>query len=229
MAQARRLAPELAAPTWIVADQQTSAHGRRGKHWASLAGNFSGTLLMRPQCEPAQAAQRSFVAAIALYYSLAEFVPAISLGLKWPNDVLLRSRKVAGILLESSSKGANVDWLAVGIGVNLVAAPPLHDLDERAVSPISVAGAGGPNLSAPEFLESLAKHFAHWETQLQEFGFEPVRKAWLNHAARLGQTITARTGTEVVTGKFETVDAQGNLVMNTSDGPRSIVAADVYF
>jgi BirA family biotin operon repressor/biotin-[acetyl-CoA-carboxylase] ligase len=229
MAEARRLAPGLTDPTWVVADQQTAAHGRRGKPWASLSDNFSGTLLMRPNCPPANAAQRSFVAAIALFDTLAELVGPETLGLKWPNDVLLNDRKVAGILLESSSQGGNVDWLAVGIGVNLTQAPSLNDLDERAVPPISVTEAGGPRLSAAEFLEILAKYFAHWEQQLLTLGFDPIREVWLRHAARLGQTITARTGSDVVTGTFETVDAQGNLVMNTPDGPRAIAAADVYF
>ena len=71
MAEARRRAPETSVPTWIVADQQTSAHGRRGKHWSSLTGNFAGTLLYRPNCTAAEAAQRSFIAALALYDAFA--------------------------------------------------------------------------------------------------------------------------------------------------------------
>jgi BirA family biotin operon repressor/biotin-[acetyl-CoA-carboxylase] ligase len=229
MAEARRRAPETAAPTWIIADHQTSAHGRRGKHWASLAENFSGTLLYRPNCSPAEAAQRSFVAAIALYYALAEVLDPSTLTLKWPNDVLLNGQKVAGILLESSSKGTHVDWLSVGIGVNLNNTPNIDELEASAVPPTSVVDAGGPSLTNLTFLEGLAKHFAHWEQQLLHMGFDPIREDWLRYAAKLGQPITARTGSETVTGTFQTVDAQGNLVMNTTDGTRAIAAADVYF
>lgn len=229
MSEAARLAHELTAPTWILADCQTSAHGRRGKNWSSLSGNFSGTLLYRPNCPPAEAAQRSFVAAIALYDALNEVVAAEYLSLKWPNDVLLRDRKVAGILLESSSKGPNVDWLAVGIGVNLNLSPRVEDLEDNAVAPISVAEETGQTLTPLTFLESLAKHFTHWEKRLCDHGFAPIRDIWLSRAARLGQVITARTGTETVIGTFETVDAEGNLVINTPKGPRAIAAADIYF
>lgn len=229
MAEAARRAARISGPTWIVADTQTAAHGRRGRAWSTPGGNFSGTLLMRPDCSPAEAAQRSFVAALALYFALAEFVDPKVLALKWPNDVLMRSRKVAGILLESSSKGAAVDWLAVGIGVNLLTAPRVGDLEDRAMSPISLASGGGASVSNLEFLDALARHFAQWDAQLRDFGFEPIRTAWLDRAAKLGQSITARTTKETVTGTFDTVDGEGNLVMNTPDGIRSIAAADVYF
>ena len=152
-----------------------------------------------------------------------------TLSLKWPNDVLLNGQKVAGILLESSSKGTQVDWLSVGIGVNLNNTPDAGELEARAVPPTSVVEAGGPSLSNLSFLESLAKYFDHCERQLLQFGFDPIREVWLRHAAKLGQPITARTGSETVTGTFQTVDAEGNLVMNTSNGTRAIAAADVYF
>ena len=229
MAEARRRAPELSGPTWILADRQTASHGRRGRNWSSLEGNFFGTLVIRPDCSPAEAAQRSFVAAIALYFALSEWIDASRLALKWPNDVLLRQRKVAGILLESSSKGAKVDWLAIGIGVNLLSAPRLGDLEDRALPPISVVGGGGATVSNTEFLTALARNFDHWDQQLRDYGFEPVREMWLRHAAKLGKVITARTTNESYTGAFQTVDVDGNLVLKTDAGLRAIAAADVYF
>jgi BirA family biotin operon repressor/biotin-[acetyl-CoA-carboxylase] ligase len=80
-----------------------------------------------------------------------------------------------------------------------------------------------------DFLTELAAAFARYETQFLTYGFEPIRTAWLDRAARLGEVITARTATSETVGTFETVDANGNLVLNTAKGRVAIPAADVYF
>ena len=90
------------------------------------AGNFAATLVMRPAGIRHGRRCGSFVAANALYATLAMYVRDASLALKWPNDVLLEGGKVAGILLESTGKGKTVDWLAIGIGVNLAAKPEIE-------------------------------------------------------------------------------------------------------
>ncbi|MEP5761019.1 MAG: biotin--[acetyl-CoA-carboxylase] ligase [Litoreibacter sp.] len=230
MSEAARRAPSLSRATWILADRQTQSRGRRGRAWRNFEGNFAATLILKPQCSAQQAAQRSFVAAVALYFALRDLPGVTGLELKWPNDVLLQGQKVAGILLESTSKNADiVEWVTVGIGVNLVSAPDIRDLEDRAIAPISIVDAGGVAIPTTAFLEILAEHFAYWETQLTHFGFDTVRKSWLDHAARVGKKITARTSSETLYGVFETIDADGNMILNTNGTQRSIAAADVYF
>lgn len=224
---ARRAASGLAGPTWIMAHEQTTGRGRRGRAWSSEAGNLSATLVYKPEATPAEAARRSFLAAVALFEALAIHVDRTRLSLKWPNDVLLDGGKVAGILLESAGQGPYVDWLAIGVGVNLARAPA--GLDDAAFPPIAVADNGGPLVDPEEFLTHLADAFATEEGKLDAFGFERIREDWLRHAARLGEVISARTGTEEITGVFETVDLAGNLMLRTAKGPRAISAADVFF
>ncbi len=228
--EAARLAPRLTQPTWILARRQTAARGRRGRAWAAPEGNFFATLVMRPSGDPVAAAQRSFVAALALADALGAAVgPAARLSLKWPNDVLLNGGKVAGILLESAGRGAGVSHLAVGIGVNLIAAPPAAAVEPGAARPVSVMGETGVRLAPEALLDLLAPAFARWDAQLSTWGFAPLRTAWLARAARLGQPITARTMTETIEGRFETIDEAGALVLRTAAGPRAIPAADIYF
>ncbi|WP_413850053.1 biotin--[acetyl-CoA-carboxylase] ligase [Albidovulum sp.] len=228
--EAARLAPRLTQPTWILARRQTAARGRRGRAWVAPEGNFFATLVMRPSGDPVAAAQRSFVAALALAEALGAAVgPGAALSLKWPNDVLLNGGKVAGILLESAGKGAGVSHLAIGIGVNLIAAPPAEAVEPGAARPVSVMGETGVRLAPETLLDLLAPAFARWEAQLSTWGFAPLRTAWLARAARLGQPITARTMTETIEGTFETIDEAGALVLRTAAGPRTIPAADVYF
>ena len=194
------------------------------------AGGFAATLVMRPTEPAAQVALRSFVAALALFDAfVAATGRAEPFALKWPNDVLLNGGKVAGILLESAGQGGGVSHIAIGIGVNLVAAPATAELEPQALRPVSLLGETGAQLSPQEFLGLLAPAYAAWEARFVTCGFAPIRTAWLARAARLGQPIRARTGTETLFGTFETIDDSGALVLVTAQGRCAIPAAEVFF
>jgi BirA family biotin operon repressor/biotin-[acetyl-CoA-carboxylase] ligase len=174
---------------------------------------------------PGDAARRSFVASLALREAFVAVTGREdAFALKWPNDVLLHGGKVAGILLETL--GAH---LVIGIGVNLAHAPSADQVEAGAVVPVSVLEGTGVPVSAEVFLEALAAAFARIEAHYVTYGFGPVRTAWLAHAARLGEVITARTMREETVGVFEDVDAEGNLILRTAKGRVAITAADVYF
>ena len=149
--------------------------------------------------------------------------------IKWPNDVLLNGGKVAGILLESAGQGARVTALAIGIGVNLAAAPDPTTLEPGATPPVSVLGETGHAVTADQFLDLLAPAFARWQAQLETWGFAPIRSAWLARAARLGQPVTARTGRDTRHGTFEGIDDSGALILTTPAGRETIPAADIHF
>ena len=214
-------------PHWIMAHSQTKARGRQGRVWLSPKGAFSASLVMQPNCAPAIAAQRSFVASCALRRALKTYVDSSYLTHKWPNDVLLNGGKVAGILLESFGSGSNVKSLAIGVGVNLGYAP--KDVTEASFVPIGLADVTDQIVPAVAFLEVLAAEFVELEHKLKTAGFAEIRAEWTAHAARMGQVISARTSREVHKGSFEGIDEDGNLLLLTSGGKRVIPAADVYF
>jgi BirA family biotin operon repressor/biotin-[acetyl-CoA-carboxylase] ligase len=224
-AEAFRRAPSLTGPLWILGGEQTAGRGRRARPWASPPGNFHGTHVMRVTEPPAQVALRSFAAALALrdaFVALTRLPQAFTL--KWPNDVLLNGGKVAGILLEASG-----DILAIGIGVNLIAAPPPEAVEPGAVSPVSLLAETGLRVTPEAFLDALAFAYAAREAAFQSGGFAALRPDWLAHAARLGTHILARTGNESREGIFETVDDSGNLILRMGSGTVAIPAADVFF
>ena len=227
MAEAARRAANIDRPTWIMAKIQTAARGRRGRPWIVPPGNLNATLIFRPEATPLEAAKRSFLAANALFQALAIYVPSEKLALKWPNDVLLNGGKVAGILLESSGAGGQVDWLSIGIGVNLAHVP--QGVTNAAFAPVSVKSAGGDTVTPEDFLTKLASAFAAQEEKLKTHGFDRIREDWLKHAARLGEQISATIGQETISGTFDTIDQGGNLVLITAKGPRAIAAAEVHF
>jgi len=136
LSEAARIAPGLRGPEWILAHHQTAGRGRRGRVWANPVGNFSATLVLPQPGTPDRAALRSFVAALALYDTcVAVSGRSDGFALKWPNDVLLNGGKLAGILLESAGAGTAMSYLAIGIGVNLVAAPGGDTVEARGVAP----------------------------------------------------------------------------------------------
>lgn len=229
-AEAQRLAGTLAGPEWICALSQTAARGRRGRPWSNPPGNFAATLLMMPREEPRVVALRSFVASLALFDAFAAATGRVDgLALKWPNDVLLNGGKVAGILLESLGPRRGSAHLAIGIGVNLIAAPSPEQVERGALRPVSLLSETGVRVTPQEFLDLLAEAYALREASFVTYGFAAIREAWLARAARLGEIITARTGTAEITGTFETVDEAGNLVLKTASGRQAIPAADVFF
>jgi BirA family biotin operon repressor/biotin-[acetyl-CoA-carboxylase] ligase len=219
----RRAAAGAAGPLWILARRQTAARGRRGRPWSKAPGHYAATLLDRP---PGPHALRSFVAALGLHDAMVAVTGRPELfALKWPNDVLLSGRKLAGILLESGQAGT----LAVGIGVNLAAAPDPATLEPGAVTPISLREATGIAVPPEDLLALLAPAVAAWEARLRADGFAPLRAAWLARAKGLGEEVTARLPGRSHTGRFESVDETGALVLATDAGRLVLPAAEVHF
>jgi len=215
-----------AGPLWILAKRQTEGRGRRGRAWTAPSGNLNATLLLRPTQPPAQAALLSFAAALAVADLVGAVAPQAEIGLKWPNDVLVEGGKVSGILLESEGQGARLSWLSIGIGVNLVAAPPADP--DAAHPPTALADHADPP-SPEKALTTLAAAFARRRARFDAEGFAPLRDAWLARAARLGETVEARLPSETIRGTFADLDADGALVLHTPAGQRRIAAADVFF
>lgn len=230
-AEAARLVadPATPVPVWIMARRQTAGRGRHGRAWASPEGNLYATLLDRPAMAPAAAAQLSFAACLAVADLLASLAPSARVGLKWPNDALLNGRKAAGVLLESSGRAGRLDWLAIGIGVNLENVPARESVIDPRVAPCSVTGEGGRRVTPDEALAMLADRLAYWKALHAAEGFGPLRTAWLGRAAGLGTRIEARLSDRVLSGTYEDVDATGALVLRTPQGARRIAAADLHF
>lgn len=222
----RRASSGSSGPLWILAHTQTAGRGRRGRAWVSPRGNLMTTLLLDPGCGPADAARLSFVAALAVHDALRAWVPSEKVRLKWPNDVLVEGRKIAGILLEtaSSGEGQHLAWLAIGIGINLLHAP--SDVSY----PATFVNAHG---QAPDCLSAVGTLAAAWDQRFRAMraqGFEAIRLAWLERAAGLGTDIEVRLPSETIKGRFNTLQTDGALELLLPDGQRRRVSAgEVFF
>lgn len=204
-------------PIWIIAHEQTGGRGRRGRPWVSPPGNLFATLLLAPSGPLERRAQLSFVAALAVADTVAAYAGPVTL--KWPNDVLLEARKVAGILLESFGAA-----LAVGLGINLAHFPP--DAETPATS---VAYVVGQTPAPDDAFHRLAGHWGAWYDAWASKGFAPVREAWLARAAGLGEPIRVRLMDREMNGVFEDLDEDGALLLRQPDGLARVTAGDVFF
>ncbi|MEO6225757.1 MAG: biotin--[acetyl-CoA-carboxylase] ligase [Sphingomicrobium sp.] len=200
---------------WLVALDQTAGRGRQGRSWIPAKGNFYGSCLveLRPDDPPAQSL--SLAAGLAVIEAIDATDPTgdgPAVILKWPNDVLLLGRKLAGILLERSG-----DRVAAGFGVNLTLAP---HLEGRAAAALD--GKLAPAAFAPLLAASFTRLLALWRDA------EPslMAQAWLARAHPPGTMLTVHKGPgETVSGRFDGIESDGALRLRTTDGELLVVRA----
>ena len=221
----RRLPAGEAGPLWVMARRQSAGHGRQGRRWLSPQGNLAVSAALREAAQLARLPQLSFVAALAahkaaraLLMAAGQGAAADALALKWPNDLLLFDRKLAGILLEAEPSPQAAEEgtpVVIGWGVNLARAPRADDLRWPAISLADV----GLKVPPEAFLAALRDHFARWHGLWRARGFAPVRAAWLKRAWGLGRPIALSAGAgERHEGILRGMDAEGALLLEKAPG-----------
>ena len=224
--EAKRLARDGAGEgTLLWALEQTAGRGRRGRPWVSTRGNFYASLILRPDCPVNDACQIGFVAALAIGGALGAISPAVAVFYKWPNDVLINRRKVAGVLLESE-----VIWrerpsfVVIGVGVNLSTSPKGTEFPAT-----SMVAEGSSAVSPDVMLEQFTEHFQSWLATWRAKGFAPVRASWLAAAAiTRGEPVRVRLDTRTLDGSFLDIDDEGNLLLDRAGECRRIAAGEVF-
>jgi BirA family biotin operon repressor/biotin-[acetyl-CoA-carboxylase] ligase len=224
---------------WVVSEEQSAGHGRRGSRWQTPRGNLAASLLILRSRESSPPASMGFVAGLALDQAVRTVAPDLALTtvldgmaagcdrvtLKWPNDVLFDGAKVAGILLEAATLADGRQSVVVGIGVNVRHAP-------SGISyPVTSLAACGAAVDAQTLFtalsESWVEQFGLWN---DGNGFAAVRSRWLERAAGLGRPIAVKVGAEVYRGTFETIDGEGRMIVRAGDGSsHAITAGEVHF
>ena len=205
----------------VMARRQEKGRGRAGREWLSAPGNLFLSVLLRPGGPVREGGLWSLLAAVALADAVVPLLPdASALTLKWPNDLLLDGRKLAGILLDSAADmSGKLDWLVIGFGLNLAAAP---EVPGRAVA--SLGNAATP---PEEVAEALLARLDHWRRVRLAEGFAPVRTAWLSRAHPIGALIKIKPGGEDVDGSFAGLAEDGSLLLHTGGQMRAFAAGEI--
>lgn len=198
----------------VTARRQTAGHGRHNRVWVSPEGNLYASAVIDAVLPPRLVPTVSLAVAVAL----GEAIEALGARaqVKWPNDVLLGGRKVAGILLEHVA-----GRFVIGTGVNVAHAPA--DLPHAT----SLAAAG--LATTPDaVLDLYLQRLEGWVASLEAEGFAPLRAAWTARAAGLGAPLRVEVGARTLHGTHGGVDAQGALVLETPSGPQVLAAGEVH-
>ncbi|MBL0388547.1 biotin--[acetyl-CoA-carboxylase] ligase [Tumebacillus sp. ITR2] len=214
--------------TVVIADEQTSGRGRRGRQWFSPP--HSGiwmSLILRPELPLAHAAQITLVAAVALCQALSR-ATGVKAGIKWPNDILFDGKKCCGILTEMHAEFDQIHHLVVGIGIN-VNVPQEDFPDELQDIATSLQAIRGERLPRAQVVRTVLEEFEPLYRQyVANGGFGTLRDAWKANNITLGNRIVAHTARGDIEGKALDIDEFGVLLLEKDNGEREkIYSADI--
>jgi len=213
----------------VVSESQEMGRGRLGRTWFSPPFlNLYLSVILRPKISPHQASVITLMAAVATANAIREFSGLLPF-IKWPNDILLRDRKVAGLLNEIHSETDRIHFVILGIGVNL-------NMDEntfsREIRPVatSLKIEMKKTISRKVFLQFLLQELERWYSIFLNEGSAGILKAWRDQAHIKGRRVTVASFGEILAGTAIDVDSDGALIVETDDGKRKrVVAGDVEY
>jgi len=212
-ARAKQSEPEGLA---VLALKQTAGRGSRGRSWQAPEGNLNLSVLLRPARPAAQAGIFSLLAGIAIAEAIESFFAPLTT-LKWPNDLLIGGAKLAGVLIDAAPQGTTLDWLIVGIGMNLRQAPRIEG---RATTALK---AHGVEVAPQEAASAILQRLSHWH----DAHAEAIQQAWLARAHPIGTPIEIRDARGSRTGSFAGLSPTGELLLQTKNRIEPISTGDI--
>jgi BirA family transcriptional regulator, biotin operon repressor / biotin---[acetyl-CoA-carboxylase] ligase len=207
-----------------LADAQTAGRGRRGRRWLSpFARNIALSLGMRLPRPASELGPLSLVVGLAVIDTLVTLkVPGVAL--KWPNDIMLDGRKLGGILIELARTDASSSEIVIGVGLNVISSPGVHDRVDQPVAALDETGLRyGRNALAAALISSIHAY----GTRFVEFGFEPMRRVWDQYDLNRGRQVHLRAGDRTLVGQVLGIDDRGALVLDTAAGVRTFSGGEI--
>jgi BirA family transcriptional regulator, biotin operon repressor / biotin---[acetyl-CoA-carboxylase] ligase len=222
MKLAREGAPE---GTVVLADSQTAGRGRLQRAWQSPPGcNLYLSVILRPAVAAPEASRITLLAGVAVAEAIASISPA-GVGIKWPNDVRIRGRKVCGILTETATAGGS-RGVILGIGLNVNIMRENFDPGHRDAA-TSLREETGREHSREEIAILLCERLERWYDTFLHAGFAPIREEWLSRSDMTGKRVRILFRDEVQEGVVEGIDRDGALLIADGQGNvRRITAGD---
>jgi BirA family transcriptional regulator, biotin operon repressor / biotin---[acetyl-CoA-carboxylase] ligase len=210
----------------VIADRQTAGRGRAGRPWVSPAGNLFLSVLLRPAMPATHVPVLPLAAGVATAEAVGEC--GVEARLKWPNDVVVSGRKLAGILVEGLSGAVGIESAVVGIGLN-VTLPPASLPDDLRERVTSLAAQTGRPCAVADAAAAVLARLRVWYDRLSREGPPPVLAAWRERSvAWWDRPVEARSGSSVLRGIARGLDERGALLLDLEDGSRvAVVSGEV--
>ena len=219
-----RLAAEGAAHgTVVVAEAQSAGKGRRGRGWESPAGeNIYMSILLRPDCVPDRAPMLTLVMAYSVAKILKE-LGFLDVQIKWPNDLVLSGKKICGILTEMQLKDSEIDYVVVGVGINVNTSKFPEELKDTATS---LYLESGRILDREMIVESVATYFQQTYVQfleMQDLSF--LREAYNDMLVNVGKEVRVLEPGNEYTAYAQGINSEGELLVRTEEGEEKRIYA----
>lgn len=219
---------QSAAGTVVIAEQQSSGRGRLKRKWLSPRGGLWMSVVIRPAIPTATSTMLPFVAALAVCDAIRE-TTGLSAALKWPNDVMVKGRKVAGILLDLSAEAETVNYAVIGIGINANVDTAKIKIDREGRPAItSLQEELGREVNRLQLAGVLLEKLEQFYMMMERDGPASIVAEWKKRSDILGRKVMVVQQEKTVEGLADDVGDDGSLVIKTASGTASVVSGDVH-
>lgn len=209
----------------VVAEQQKSGRGRQKRKWLSPSGGIWLSVVLRPAIPTAKITLLPFVAALAVCDAIK--TTGLDARLKWPNDVMISGKKVAGILLDISAEADQVNYAVIGIGINT-------NVDSAAISArldgakvTSISDELGRNVSRLDLTRSLLENLERYYVEMEQRGAGTILQKWKKNSDMLGRKVEVTQNSKTIQGVAADVNDDGSLLLRTDHGDINVVSGDI--
>jgi len=213
--------------TVVIAETQTRGRGRLDREWVSPTGGLWFSIVLRPKLRPTEAVKLTFVAGLAVAEVLSQMFD-LTVENKWPNDVLVKGRKICGILIEMNTTNQNVNFVVVGVGVNAN-----FDVEEAFPKQLRKAATSledelGRKVKLEELFRNLLEKLETLYELFTKEGFSAILEKWKNYAYFLGRQVEVTSSTGKLRGSALDIDNEGALLLELEDGTvKRVLVGDV--
>jgi BirA family biotin operon repressor/biotin-[acetyl-CoA-carboxylase] ligase len=211
--------------TIVVSETQSGGRGRVGRPWSSPQGGIYFSIILRPDIKPGEALRLPLVAGVAVAQAIVRNTK-LDPRLKWPNDIMIGGRKVGGILTEMGAEMDRLDWVIVGIGLN-VNTPSVSFPEEIEETTTSLMEAGGKVIPRVKLLQGILVKFESLYGNLAKHGFEPIRTSWKALSDTIGANVVVTLPSGHIKGLAADIDSDGALILQKDDGTIERIIAGV--
>jgi BirA family biotin operon repressor/biotin-[acetyl-CoA-carboxylase] ligase len=209
----------------VIAEQQKSGRGRQKRRWLSPKGGVWLSVVLKPDIPTARITLLPFVAALAACDAIK--ATGLDARLKWPNDVMISGKKVAGILLDISAEAEQVNYAVIGIGINA-------NVDSAAISArldgvkiTSISDELGRSVSRLDLTKALLENLERYYLEMKQSGAVAILQKWKKNSDMLGCKVTVTQNNRTVEGVAADVNDDGSLLLRTGNGDVNVVSGDI--
>jgi len=207
----------------LSADNQTDGYGRRNAKWFSYKGNIHLSILVKPKCSINEVNQLSFMTSITLGDTLKKIKSNINIKYKWPNDILLNKKKIAGVIIETSSfVNKKIKWVIIGIGLNIKKSPNLNTKEFKITSLNKEKIYVRKDDFIDLFLQRFFRNYEFWKKK----GFNFIKKNWISNVYKKNNKIVVKYQNNYIKGKILDLLINGGIKLKTSKETKELFYGD---